>query len=93
MRVFLMAAAMLCAGTARAATCENLASLKLPNATRTLAQEVPAAANTPAYCRVAATPRTSHSNPTLGAILEFRYRSRSMASLWLRLSGGDSQPP
>src|SRR5579864_8084685 len=59
MRLILMLTATLGAGIACAATCESLASLKLPDTTITLAQEVDAAANTPAYCRVAATLKPS----------------------------------
>src|SRR5580704_12361863 len=59
MRFALMIAVTLGAGAAYAASCENLASLKLPDTTVTLAQEVAAAANTPAYCRVAATLKPS----------------------------------
>jgi feruloyl esterase len=60
MRFTLLAATtILGAGAACAATCESLASLKLPDTTITLAQEVAAAANTPAYCRVAATLKPS----------------------------------
>ena len=59
MRLTLIVAATLSAGAAYAATCESLASLKLADTTITLAQEVAAAGNTPAYCRVAATLKPS----------------------------------
>jgi feruloyl esterase len=59
MKTTLIVAAMFSAGAASAATCESLAALKLPDTTITLAQEVAASANTPAYCRVAATLRPS----------------------------------
>ena len=59
MRFALMVAATLGAGAAFAATCDSLAALKLPDTTITLAQEVAAAGNTPAYCRVAATLKPS----------------------------------
>ncbi|HEY4362760.1 MAG TPA: tannase/feruloyl esterase family alpha/beta hydrolase [Bryobacteraceae bacterium] len=58
MRIALFLAA-LSAAAASAATCESLAGLKLPDTTITVAQEVAAAANTPAYCRVAATLKPS----------------------------------
>ncbi len=59
MRFILAFAATLSAGAACAATCDSLASLKLPGTTITMVQEVAAAANTPAYCRVAATLKPS----------------------------------
>ena len=59
MRFALMIAATLGAGAAGAASCDSLAGLKLPDTTITLAQEVAAAGNTPAYCRVAATLKPS----------------------------------
>jgi feruloyl esterase len=59
MRFTLLVAAICGAGVAGAATCDSLAALKLPETTVTLAQEVAAAGNTPAYCRVAATLKPS----------------------------------
>src|SRR5580693_9569686 len=59
MRFALLVTATLGVGAACAATCESLASLKLADTTITMAQEVAAAANTPAYCRVAATLKPS----------------------------------
>jgi tannase/feruloyl esterase len=47
------------APAAFAATCDSLAALRLPDTTITLAQEVAAAGNTSAYCRVAATLKPS----------------------------------
>jgi feruloyl esterase len=51
----LSAAVFFAALPAAAAICESLSSLTLPDTTITLAQEVAAAANTPAHCRVTAT--------------------------------------
>src|SRR5271163_4046363 len=59
MKFALSIAATLGAGVACAATCESLAALKLPDTTITMAQEAAAVANTPAYCRVAATLKPS----------------------------------
>ena len=65
--------ALVATASARAATCESLASLSLPNITITAAQTIPAGdytaasgqtfSNVPTFCRVAATARpTSQSD-------------------------------
>lgn len=60
-------AALFCAGALSAATtCDNLASLKLPTVTISLAATVAAAGNTPAYCRV-----TGSIRPTSDSDIRF----------------------
>src|SRR5947209_16306306 len=68
-RLLALALPLSIAPSARAATCENLASLSLPDTTISIAQAVPAGSfttpynapliNLPAFCRVAATLKPS----------------------------------
>ena len=89
-RLLALALPLSIAPSARAATCENLASLSLPDTTISIAQAVPAGSfttpynapliNLPAFCRVAATLKPSRKLcDSLSGIVSAPFASRTRA--------------